>query len=273
MLYTKHNSGTNNSGRNGEVFKMSKSRKQLKSKKKFIIFFTILAALGAIADARIISILRARYVFVGWETYEKDMTCIDIDSSWKEEMALLKRVNEFNKLKELNIYHYEEADLNQFKLQNKTLKQLQIDFTDLRDVSFLNSIPSLEYVGLYDGIIDLCSINNKNVSEIEFVDCEIKNLGMLKRCSSLKSLLIYACSFDGLYIKNDNLVLRDSTIFSELDSIVDLDLDDEDLKIKDVNGFLKMNSLKKIIISKNCMTRGQIDKLESAGIQVEISEE
>lgn len=111
--------------------------------------------------------------------------------------------------------------------------------------------------------------------EIWLAGSECKNLCMLKKCSSLKQLYLCNCSFDEIQRKNDNLVLLDSTIFSEFDSVDELYLGSrfEDYKIKDLNGFLKMKSLKYLGISKNNMTKEQIEKLESAGIEIEIAKD
>ncbi|MDD5934249.1 MAG: hypothetical protein PUC65_01590 [Clostridiales bacterium] len=63
-----------------------------------------------------------------------------------------------------------------------------------------------------------------------------------------------------------NYVLQDSSVFSELDTILELDI--KDVKIEDIKGFLDMESLKKIYVSKESMTKDQINELESNGVQV-----
>lgn len=122
--------------------------------------------------------------------------------------------------------------------------------SDIEDASFLNSIPGLERVIFCATNIDFGSMDNRSVGEILNWSCDIQNLSMLKRCSSLKMLNLYRCTYDGMYSENDNFVLQDSTVFSELDSIVDLSIttwQDEKLQIKDLNGLLKMKSLKKCL--------------------------
>lgn len=76
---------------------------------------------------------------------------------------------------------------------------------------------------------------------------------MLKNCSSLTKLEIYKGSYEGMTRSKGNYVLQDSSVFSELDTILELDI--KDVKIEDIKGFLDMESLKKIYVSKESMTK------------------
>lgn len=148
-LYIKHYSRTSNKEKNVEVSKLSKVIKLLKSKKVINIIIT----LAVIAAVWCVSILRARYVFVGIRPYKKDLKSIEIDCSKTFSMTLLKNVNRFKKLERLRIDYYEGGDLKHYILQNKKLKQLETYRSDVGDVSFLNSMSDLECVDFYRIII------------------------------------------------------------------------------------------------------------------------
>ena len=235
---------------------------QKKINKKCIIIITIVVFVMMCC----MYILRTRYIFLGQQIYKKDALSIKVDC--REKDYLLKKTSQFTQLETLHIDNYiqDQDDYIKFISSNRKLKCLQITCSSIGDASFMNPMSGLEVVHLFETDIDFSSIASKNVSKMELISCNIENLDMLKNCSSLKQLELYKGSYEGIQKNKDSYVLKDSAIFSELDSIVELDI--QDLKIEDIKGFLMMDSLMKIHVNKDNMTQGQMDELESAGIQI-----
>ncbi len=244
-----------------EVYKMFDSN--LSKHKRYIIIVMVAIALVILWC---IYMFQTRYVFMGQKIYEKDTLSIEIDCREKKYSKYLKKVNQFTKIETLSIEYYDQDNYIQHISSNKTLKDLLIYFSDVEDASFINTMSNIKLLHCLETDIDFSKISSKYINTIELISCNIKNLDMLKNCSSLRKLELYKGSYEGMQKIKDKYVLQDSSIFSEFDTISDLCI--HDLEIQDISGFLNMESLKQINVSENSMTQDQISILESAGVQV-----
>ena len=136
---------------------------------------------------------------------------------------------------------------------NRTLNDLAFSCSYVGDTSFINTMSNLKLIHCFESDIDFNRVSSKHINTIQLISCNIKNLYMLKNCSSLTKLEIYKGSYEGMTRSKGNYVLQDSSVFSELDTILELDI--KDVKIEDIKGFLDMESLKKIYVSKESMTK------------------
>lgn len=183
----------------------------------------------------------------------------------------LSNENEYNfsNIESLEILSFDDVDLNSLKHFNN-LKNLYIHShrtaPDMDSISVLQYLENIElYTSLKESeLIDFSGLkNNKNLKKLNiFNDCE----GIFDGCEGI---------FDGC---KDDFFLENTDCFSELESVEELKL--TNIHMKNIDGLLKMRSLKKITVDNThstiniyvtCITEEQAEELQRNGIEVEIN--
>lgn len=211
------------------------------------------------------------YVYVLNQFYEIDSSYIEVDFfSEKNHLRTLSNFDHFTNLEEIRFSFVSNTDdLNDMSDLN-TVKSFSIACSDIGDASFLERLHGLEKIHLVETFIDCNQFSIDTLSSMDFITCNIQNIDSLKKMNSLTELKLFQCDFSGVEIVSDKYILQDSSAFSELHSVKKLMIGKT--VIEEISGFLNMKSLETICIDQYCITDEQIDRLMSAGIQVELQE-
>ena len=91
---------------------------------------------------------------------------------------------------------------------------------------------------------------------------DLFDASVLKNNKNLKSLTVE------YYYYGEKYILKNTDGFSDLASVEELEI--ENISFENINGLLKMKSLKNLNIDDDCLTKEQIEELQSRGINVEL---
>lgn len=91
---------------------------------------------------------------------------------------------------------------------------------------------------------------------------DLFDASVLKNNKNLKSLTV------GNYYYKEKYILKNTDCFSELASVEELKI--ENISFENIDGLLKMKSLKNLNVTDDCLTEEQIAELRENGINVEI---
>ena len=102
------------------------------------------------------------------------------------------------------------------------------------------------------------------------VNAEVFDLAIsaLKECAELdKITLEKTLVYDSIFRVDNKYVIKDSSVFADFDTVVNLDLDN--IVVEDISGFLEMDALRSIGgLRKNSLSDEQAAELEAHGIKV-----
>ena len=153
----------------------------------------------------------------------------------------------FSSIENLDISFFTDIDFNSLK-HFKNLKKLYLhSMCSLSDMDCFSELQYLEnaefYVYLKEKVNDLFDLSG------------------LKNNKNLKLLTVH-----NYY--DEKFILKDTDCFSDLASIEELKI--INISFENIDGLLKMKSLKNLNIDDDCLTEEQIEDLQSRGINVEL---
>ena len=219
--------------------------------KKFIAVLSVLVVIAGIISY---VIFQKQYVVLD-EKYKKDTSELIINDVTDE---YIEKMYDFDNLTFLYILHSEITSANINKI---------LQLPDLKNLSFMYS--NVDFLGAESDCpekLDLCLT-------------KVKNLKELADCNSLTELCISSVTIDDKLIITDNTrfhekySLKDSSDFAFFDNLETLKI--YGTKIEDISGFIKMDLLKTLTVSKGYISGENMKALENKGITVieETSEE
>lgn len=229
-------------------------------KRFFVYFLTFLTVLFLI----VIVYINSNFVFVSGNKYKINATTIKIDFLLKNEKTL-KNISKLHNLCSLELNKADSEILKSIP-QMDSITSLNLSFSKVDDATVLNSMRNLEKIHMLESEIDVTNCSLKKVNSIDFVSCDITSLYCLNNLDSLRELSIFKCSGTELVKEDYEFVLKDSSVFSEMENITKLSV--KGYVIQDASGFANMKSLKYLYVDDEALTNEQVEKLKNAGIEV-----
>lgn len=152
----------------------------------------------------------------------------------------------FSGIEDLNIEYCTSIDCGALK-HFKNLKKLYLQAVYLlADTECFSELQYLENAEIH----------------LNFKGLDLFDASVLKNNKNLKSLTVE------YYYHGEKYILKNTDGFSELASVEELKT--ENISFENIDGLLKMKSLKKLNIDDDCLTEEQVEELQSRGIDVEI---
>lgn len=152
----------------------------------------------------------------------------------------------FSGIEDLNIEYCTSIDCGALK-HFKNLKKLYLQAVYLlADTECFSELQYLENAEIH----------------LNFKGMDLFDASVLKNNKNLKSLTVE------YYYHGEKYILKNTDGFSELASVEELKT--ENISFENIDGLLKMKSLKKLNIDDDCLTEEQVEELQSRGIDVEI---
>lgn len=151
----------------------------------------------------------------------------------------------FLSIENLEISYFTDVDFNSLK-HFENLKKLRLHtMCSMSDMDCFSELQYLENAGFYvylkeNDLFDISGLKNN------------KNLKLLTVCNYYE----------------EKYILKNTDCFSDLSSVEELDM--TNISVENIDGLLKMKSLKKLNIDDDCLTEEQIEELQARGINVEI---
>lgn len=186
--------------------------------------------------------------------------------------GMLENLPELSNLKKLIISG--GGDGNNFTLSDEyeynfsSIENLRIEYCTSIDCDALKHFKNLKKLYLQAAYLlaDMeCFSELQYLESAEFYvhlkESDLFDLSGLKNNKNLKSLTV------GNYYK-EKYILKNTDCFSDLASVEELKI--ENISFENIDGLLKMKSLKNLNITDDCLTEKQIEELQSRGINVEI---
>lgn len=179
------------------------------------------------------------------------------------ELTNLKRLIISGGVKRSNFTLSDEYEYNFSSIEN-----LEISFFADIDFNSLKHFKNLKKLNVYAN----CPLPDMDcMSELQYLEnakfhfyleeTDLFDISGLKNNKNLKSLDL--CNY-----YEEEFILKNTDCFSELSSVEELKI--ENISFENIDGLLKMKSLKKLNIDDDCLTEEQIKELQSRGINVEI---
>ena len=186
--------------------------------------------------------------------------------------GMLENLPELSNLKKLIISG--GGDGNNFTLSDEyeynfsSIENLRIEYCTSIDCDALKYFKNLKKLYLQAAYLladmecfsELQYLENAEF-QVHLKESDLFDLSGLKNNKNLKSLTV------GNYYK-EKYILKNTDCFSDLASVEELKI--ENISFENIDGLLKMKSLKNLNIDDDCLTEEQIEELQSRGINVEL---
>lgn len=219
-----------------------------------------------------------KFVIIGGKLYNLNSTEIKLDYSVGNLHYDLKGLERFRNLEYLSINGADCETMR--KLPSlKQLKVLWITYSDLSDSDVLGKFESINTIHCLNCNFTFTGRSDSNIKKLELLLCNIEGIGNFGNYENLSDLWImgaYAPYCE--YVMPDNkedksitldegvLYLDDSSGFASLDGIRSLVL--TDIIIRDISGFLEMDNLEELDVSRGFISEEQKATLQNKGISV-----
>ena len=228
----------------------------------FIVVFSIII---------MITYFYTHYAIIGNKIYKTDVKLLDV---YSVNYAKIIEINKCNNLESMILSNIDESLLSKLKssdnLRMLTLNQSIIDNADSKKIRLFNNISVLCLC--FDSKINFRSFNSESISSITITLSNSENLDALSKCESLRKLNINQSTVSNNYIVVENMkyIMKDSSVFSLLDSVIDLTIIVDE--IQDISGILEMDSLETFCVNRDSISEEYVKLLEDKGITVTYTE-
>lgn len=157
---------------------------------------------------------------------------------------------------------------DEYEYNFSSIETLEIEFFTAIDYDALKHFKNLKKLDVYAN----CPLPDMDcLSELQYLEnaefhfyleeTDLFDISGLKNNKNLKSLDL--CNY-----YEEEFILKNSDCFSELASVEELKIGN--ISFENIDGLLKMKSLKNLNVYDDCLTEEQIEELQSRGINVEL---
>lgn len=218
------------------------------------------------------------YTIINGKIYETNLKRIEID--FNKSKIGLNNLKYLNKLEALTIYSASKENKLNDILQLEALEEVNINYSEIHDMTFINSLTNLRELYFLASYIDFSNISNSNLKKIDITSCELVGIENLSEFQNLEEIHMYNIDVVDIHsistVKNIKSLylgkigeIRNIEKLSALETIERLAIYDSNFDM-DYTILCDMPNLKYVGLSKNTINNEEKNILQEKGIYVKI---